>query len=152
MSAACVGIATQDTRQVVASFPRAGGSETILSPYSGRLRFYRAGPAKDAPAGHPERRFRSFQFVTAPTHCDDAPANVLVIWHATPVLLGGDLFAVPPKDGLGRRERCHLGQKLSAEGFSLPGEQLSLGIDEAKTLGPEPIAEADRLMYSRKRD
>ena len=56
----------------------------------------------------------------------------------TPIVLRSDLLAVPPKDGLRRRERRHLGQKLSAEGLSLLGEQPSLGIGEAKTLGPEP--------------
>jgi hypothetical protein len=55
----------------------------------------------------------------------------------TPVVLRSDLLAVPPKDGLRRRERRHLGQKLSAEGLSFLGEQPSLGIGEAKTLGPE---------------
>jgi hypothetical protein len=53
------------------------------------------------------------------------------------VVLRSDLLAVPPKDGLRRRERRHVGQKLSAEGLSLLGEQPSLGVDEAKTLGPE---------------
>jgi hypothetical protein len=56
----------------------------------------------------------------------------------TPVVLRGDLLAVPPKDGLRRRERCHLCQKLSAEGLSLLREQPSLAIAEAKTLLPEP--------------
>jgi hypothetical protein len=45
---------------------------------------------------------------------------------------------VPPKDGLRRRERRHLGQKLSAERLSFVGEQPSLGIGEPKTLGLEP--------------
>jgi hypothetical protein len=57
---------------------------------------------------------------------------------ATAVVLRSDLRAVPPKDGLRRRERRHLGQKLSAEGLSLLGEQPSLGIGETKTLGPAP--------------
>ena len=56
----------------------------------------------------------------------------------TPVVLRRDLLAVPPEDGLWRRERRHLGQKASAEGPALLGEQPSLGIGEAKTLLPEP--------------
>ena len=39
---------------------------------------------------------------------------------------------------LRRRERRYLGQKLSAEGLTFQGEQTSLGIGEAKTLGPGP--------------
>jgi hypothetical protein len=54
------------------------------------------------------------------------------------VVLRSDLLAVPPKDGLRRRERRHLGQKLSVEGLSLLSEHPSLAIAEAKTLGPEP--------------
>ena len=56
----------------------------------------------------------------------------------TAVVPRSDLLAVPPKDGLRRRERRHLGQKLSAEGLSLLGEQPALSVAEAKTLGPEP--------------
>lgn len=56
----------------------------------------------------------------------------------TPVVLRSDLLAVPPKDGLRRRKRRHLGQQPSAEGLSFLGEQPSLGIGKAKTLGPEP--------------
>ncbi len=56
----------------------------------------------------------------------------------TPVVLPSDLLAVPSEDGLRRRERCHLSQKLSAEGLSVQGEQPSLGIGEAKALGPDP--------------
>jgi hypothetical protein len=59
----------------------------------------------------------------------------------TAVVLRSDLLAVPPKDGLWRRERRHLGQQLSAEGLSLLGEQPALGIGEAKTLVPEPAAQ-----------
>ncbi len=55
-----------------------------------------------------------------------------------PVVLRSDLLTVPPKDGLRRRQRRHLGQMLSAERLSFLGEQPSLGIGEAKTLGPEP--------------
>jgi hypothetical protein len=55
--------------------------------------------------------------------------------------VSSDLLAVPPKDGLRRRKRRHLPQKLSAEGLSLLGAQPSLGIGEAKTLGPEPGAQ-----------
>jgi hypothetical protein len=46
--------------------------------------------------------------------------------------------AVPPKDRLRRRERRHLGQKGSAERLPFLREQPSLGVEEAKTLGPEP--------------
>jgi hypothetical protein len=59
----------------------------------------------------------------------------------TPVVLRNNLLAVPPKDGLRRRERRHLGQKLSAERLSPLGQQPSLGIGEAKTLVPEPGAQ-----------
>ena len=59
----------------------------------------------------------------------------------TAVVLRSDLLAVPPKDGLRRRKRRDLGQKLSAKWLCLPGEQSSLGIGEAKTLGPEPNAQ-----------
>src|SRR5580704_10612997 len=60
---------------------------------------------------------------------------------ATPFVLRGDLLAVPSKDGLRRRERRHLGQQLSAEGLALLGEQPSLSVAEAETLGPEPGAQ-----------
>jgi hypothetical protein len=56
----------------------------------------------------------------------------------TSIILRRDLLAVPPKDGLRCRERCHLGQKPSAERLPPLREQPSLGIREAKTLGPEP--------------
>src|SRR5260370_12404778 len=59
----------------------------------------------------------------------------------TAVVLRGDLLAVPPKDGLRRCERRHLGQPLSAERLSLLGEQPSLGVGEPKTFVPEPVAQ-----------
>jgi hypothetical protein len=57
----------------------------------------------------------------------------------TPVVLRSDLLAVPPKDGLRRRERRATPSRPEAfgEGLSFLGEQPSLGMGEAKTLGPE---------------
>ena len=75
---------------------------------------------------------------------DLVASGVWTAWTAagtTPVVLRRDLLVVPPKDGLRRRERCHLGQKLSAEGLSVLHEQPSLGIGEAKTPWPEPGAQ-----------
>ena len=53
--------------------------------------------------------------------------------RTTPVVLRGDALAVPPEDGLRRRERRHLGQQTAPERLSRFGEKPALGVREPKT-------------------
>jgi hypothetical protein len=74
----------------------------------------------------------------------------------TPLVLRGNALAVPPEDGLRRRERRHLAEQSSPQRLSRFGEKRSLRVREAKApateartehavLGPQ---ELDRLALS----
>jgi hypothetical protein len=63
----------------------------------------------------------------------------------TAVVLGRDLLAVPAQDRLGRRQRCHLRQPLSAQRSALFGEETTLRVREAQSLWAEAAAKHEVL-------
>jgi hypothetical protein len=57
------------------------------------------------------------------------------------VVLGGHDFPKREQEGLGRRERRHLGEALAAQGLALLSERAALGVGEAQALGAELCAQ-----------